>query len=128
MKTFVGFLYLKTRREGTFFKSIPRFHANISVHTKPTPGERTIYKLYTRYEDVENELARLFFLGGFYLPLVQTLVRFISGLNDSAFMGCKWEMRPAAETTEPDKCTTSHYLSTSCWHIKHPQHPNLSLS
>lgn len=56
--------------------------------------------------------------GVFYQPLVQAL-HFIRALNGFVFMGCEGEMRPAAETIEPDKCITSHYLSTSWQRIKH---------
>lgn len=45
--------------------------------------------------------------GVFYQPLVQAL-HFIRALNGFVFMGCGGEMRPAAETIEPDKCITSH--------------------
>lgn len=34
-------------------------------------------------------------------------------------MGCEGEMRPAAETIDPDNCIISCYRSTSCVHIKH---------
>lgn len=34
-------------------------------------------------------------------------------------MGCEGEMRPAAQTIDPDSCIISRYLSTSSVHIKH---------
>lgn len=46
-------------------------------------------------------------LSGYYLSLLQAL-HFIRRLNDSAFMGSKWKMRPEAETIEPVTCITSH--------------------
>lgn len=56
--------------------------------------------------------------GALYQPLVQAR-HFIRALNGFVFMGCGGAMRPAAQTIEPDKCITSHYLSTGWQRIKH---------
>lgn len=34
-------------------------------------------------------------------------------------MGCEGEVKPAAETIDPDNRIISRYLSSSCVHIKH---------
>ena len=72
-----------------------------------TQGE-VYYKIPPLSKVKQSQTEKMsFFLTGFYLPLVQTL-HFISGLNGSAFMASKWEMRPEAETIEPDNCINSH--------------------